>query len=307
MSAQTDPPPLVITVAASQDGSRVDVVVGADERVGSRAEAQRLIDAERVRVNGALVAKRFSVRAGDTIDVTPVERQSTLGLEPQAMALDVRYEDEHLLVVDKPAGVVTHPSRGHDSGTLVNGLLALGIAGGDEAFRPGIVHRLDRDTSGLLIVAKNDHAHRALQEMLRVREIDRRYKALVHGDFPPALTVDQAIGRDRKNRLRVSTNSDVPRDARTRFRTLERFERFSLLEARLDTGRTHQIRVHLEFAGFPVVGDQTYGRRPNSFGLLRQFLHSWSLRFDHPLTGTEIDLQSALPDDLQGVLDAISA
>lgn len=307
MSGPTDRQPVTLIVGEDADGSRLDVAVGAHEEIGSRAEAQRLIDAGRVRLNGAVVAKRHTVRAGDTVTIEPMPRAMP-GLSPEAMELDVRFEDEHLLVVDKPAGVVTHPSRGHDSGTLVHGLLARGIAGGQEPFRPGIVHRLDRDTSGLLIVAKTDVAHRLLQDQLRERLIDRRYLALVHGAFPPALAVDQAIGRDRRNRMRMSTTTDTPREARTRFRTVERFERFALVEARLDTGRTHQIRVHLEFAAHPVVGDPLYSRRrSNPWGLERQFLHAAKLQFPHPLSGDELQLESALPMDLQTVLDSLRA
>ncbi len=285
---------------------RVDAVVGADERVGSRAEAQRLIDLGQVLVNGHAVAKRHIVRAGDLITVQVREREAPT-LAPEAMDLDVAYEDDHLIVVNKPAGVVTHPSRGHDSGTLVHGLLGRGIAGGGEEFRPGIVHRLDRDTSGLLIVSKRDRAHRLLQQQLRDRRIDRRYLVLVHGAFPAALTIDQPIGRDRKNRLKVSTNSDALRDARTRFRTVQQLGKLTLLEARLDTGRTHQIRVHLEFAGFPVVGDPMYGRGRPTLGLQRQFLHAWHLSFPHPETDEQIDLERPLPADLQAVLDALTA
>jgi 23S rRNA pseudouridine1911/1915/1917 synthase len=295
-----------ITADDTSVDRRVDAVVGADERVGSRAEAQRLIDLERVFVNGQPVVKRHIIRAGDLITVEAREREVPT-LTPEAMDLDVAYEDEYLIVVNKPAGVVTHPSRGHDSGTLVHGLLGHGIAGGGEEFRPGIVHRLDRDTSGLLIVSKRDRAHRLLQQQLRDRLIDRRYLVLVHGAFPPALTIDQPIGRDRKNRLKVSTNSDTPRDARTRFRTVQQLDKLTLLEARLDTGRTHQIRVHLEFAGFPVVGDPMYGRGRPTLGLSRQFLHAWQLSFPHPETEEQVELERPLPPDLQAVLDALTA
>lgn len=295
----------MITVDAASAGLRLDALLGADERVGSRAEAQRLIDDGRVLVNGAAVVKRRLMHEGETVSVA-LRPAPTSALVPQHMDLLVPYEDEHLIVVDKPAGVVSHPSKGHETGTLVHGLLARGISGGDEPFRPGIVHRLDRDTSGLLIVAKNDRAHRALQAMLRERTIDRRYQVLVHGEFPPALTVDQPIGRDRRNRLRMSTRSDTLREARTRFRRLQTFGQLSLLEARLDTGRTHQIRVHLEFAGFPVVGDSVYGRGRDTLGLGRQFLHSCSLGFEHPITEQPLRLESPLPDDLRRVVERLS-
>ena len=285
-------------------GRRVDVVVGERPEVGSRAEAQRLIDAGRVEVDGRAVAKRHGLVAGSAVTVRPAPRATT-ALEPEDVPFIVRYEDDVLLVVDKPAGVVTHPGRGHASGTLVHGLLARGIRGGGDAERPGIVHRLDRDTSGLLVVAKTDRAHRRLQRMLREHTVDRRYVVLVHGSFPPALTIDRPIGRDRRHRTRMSTRSDQPREARTHFRRTAAFDRHSLLEARLETGRTHQIRVHLEAVGFPVVGDPVYGRRGNELGLERQFLHARRIAFTHPETGEPVEVESELPPDLGVVLSAL--
>ncbi len=293
-----------LIVDAGAAGRRVDVVVGAVPQVGSRAEAQRLITAGRVLIDGETVTKRRAVAAGERCVIELIPRPPS-GLTPQDVPLTVRYEDAVLVVVDKPAGVVTHPSKGHESGTLVHGLLAHGITGGDTE-RPGIVHRLDRDTSGLLVVAKSDRSHRRLQRMLNERLIDRRYLVLVHGQFPPALTVDRPVGRDRRNRTRMSTQSDRPREARTHFRRVSAYPRHSLLEARLDTGRTHQIRVHLEAAGFPVVGDPVYGRRGQEFDLTRQFLHAWRLSFPHPETGEQIEVESQLPQDLADVLDGLT-
>jgi 23S rRNA pseudouridine1911/1915/1917 synthase len=289
---------------AEAAGRRVDVVVGAIPEVGSRAEAQRLIEAGRVLIDGAAVSKRRTLVAGERLVIELVARPPS-GLTPQDVPFVVRYEDAALLVVDKPSGVVTHPSKGHESGTLVHGLLAHGIAGGDIE-RPGIVHRLDRDTSGLLVVAKSDRAHRRLQRMMSDRLIERRYLVLVHGAFPPALTVDRPVGRDKRNRTRMSTQTDRPRDARTHFRRVTAYPRHSLLEARLDTGRTHQIRVHLEAAGFPVVGDPVYGRRGNELGMTRQFLHAWHLTFPHPETSEPIEVESELPPDLAAVLEGLA-
>ena len=292
-------------VAGPEDaGRRVDVVVGERPEVGSRAEAQRLIEADRVEVDGRVVAKRHGLEAGSVVTVRPTPRATTT-LEPEDVPFAVRYEDDALLVVDKPAGLVTHPGRGHASGTLVHGLLARGIRGGGDADRPGIVHRLDRDTSGLLVVAKTDRAHRRLQRMLREHMVDRRYVVLVHGSFPPALTVDRPIGRDRRHRTRMSTRSDQPREARTHFRRTAALDRHSLLEARLETGRTHQIRVHLEAVGFPVVGDPVYGRRGDELGLERQFLHARRIAFTHPETGEPVEVESELPPDLAVVLCAL--
>ena len=289
---------------ADAAGRRADVVVGAIPEVGSRAEAQRLIEAGRVLIDGTAVTKRRVLVNGERLVIELIPKPPS-GLTPQDVPLVVRYEDAELVVVDKPAGVVTHPSKGHESGTLVHGLLAHGIAGGDIE-RPGIVHRLDRDTSGLLVVAKSDGAHRRLQSMMSERLIERRYLVLVHGAFPPALTVDRPIGRDRRNRTRMSTQTDRPRDARTHFRRVTAYPRHSLLEARLDTGRTHQIRVHLEAAGFPVVGDPVYGRRGNELGMTRQFLHAWHLAFLHPQTNEPIEVESRLPADLAAVLEGLT-
>jgi 23S rRNA pseudouridine1911/1915/1917 synthase len=288
-------------VGPDDSGRRLDAVVGARPEVESRAEAQRLIDAGRVEVDGKTVAKRHSLADGSIVTVRPAPRATTT-LTPEDVPFVIRYEDDALLVVDKPAGVVTHPSRGHGSGTLVHGLLARGIRGGGDAERPGIVHRLDRETSGLLVVAKTDRAHRRLQRMLREHEVERSYVVLVHGAFPGALSVDRPIGRDLRNRTRMSTRTDRPRDARTHFRRIAAFDRHSLLEARLETGRTHQIRVHLEAVGFPVVGDPVYGRRGDELGLRRQFLHARRIAFAHPESGEPIVVESELPPDLDAVV-----
>jgi 23S rRNA pseudouridine1911/1915/1917 synthase len=218
----------------------------------------------------------------------------------------VAYEDEHLLVVDKPAGLVVHPARGHREGTLAQ-LLAGRAAGGEDPARAGIVHRLDRDTSGLLVVARSDEAHRRLQALIRSRQLEREYLALVEGR-PPARTgtIEAPIGRDPRVRTRMAVGGDFPRQARTRF-TLERsLEGFSLLRLRLDTGRTHQIRVHLRSIGHPVAGDPEYGTA-GLLGLERQFLHATRLAFPHPITGEPVEVHSPLPDDLRRALDRLSS
>lgn len=301
--ALSAPPPLRVSVGKEQAGVRLDVLVGGLEGVGSRAEAQRLIDAGRVTVDGIGVRRRHLVAAGELVEVHP-NPPPTTDLTPQEVSFVVRYEDEHVIVVDKPAGVVTHPSRGHAEGTLVHGLLARGVAGGEDPSRPGIVHRLDRDTSGLLVVARTPRAHRRLTRMMRERRVERRYLALVHGTMPAALTIDRPVGRDRRVRTRMSTATTVGRDAVTHLRLLEDLGDFSLVEARLETGRTHQIRVHLEAVGHPVVGDPVYGRRGEAFGLGRQFLHAAELVFPHPETGEPVAVKSPLPADLEEALAA---
>jgi 23S rRNA pseudouridine1911/1915/1917 synthase len=301
MTAPPEPAPVRLAVGAGEAGRRLDAVVGALERVGSRAEAQRLIEAGRVLVDGRAVPKRHLLALGERVEVRPAPPPPA-GIEPEDVPLTVRYEDEHLLVVDKPAGVVVHPGAGHRGGTLVHGLVARDIAGGQDPARPGIVHRLDRDTSGLLVVARTERAHRRLQRMLRDRLVDRRYLALVHGAAPPALTIDRPVGRDRRVRTRMAAGAPDGREAVTHLRRLEELGRFSLVEARLETGRTHQIRVHLESVGHPVVGDRVYGRRPETLGLERQFLHAARLAFPHPETGEPVEVESPLPDDLRRAL-----
>lgn len=293
-----DPPPLRVVVGSELAGRRLDAGVGSLERVGSRAEAQRLIDAGRVLVDGVPRPKRHLLSLSEVLEVRPTAAPLS-GLVPEVVPMTVLYEDEHLLVVDKPAGVVTHPSAGHSTGTLVHGLLAHAIAGGEDPTRPGIVHRLDRDTSGLLVVARAERAHRRLQRMLRERDLERTYLALVHGATPPALTIDRPIGRDRRIRTRMAIADEEGREAVTHLRRLEALDRFSLLEVRLETGRTHQIRVHLESVGHPVVGDRVYGRREESLGLERQFLHAARLAFPHPETDEPIVIESPLPHDLE--------
>ncbi|MDX6645041.1 MAG: rRNA synthase [Miltoncostaeaceae bacterium] len=292
---------LRLVVGAEEVGLRLDAAVAALEGVASRAEGQRLLDAGRVLVDGRAVPKRHRLALGEVVTVRPEAPAAPLA--PEEVPLVVLYEDEHLLVVDKPAGVVTHPAAAHASGTLVHGLLARGIRGGDDPSRPGIVHRLDRDTSGLLVVARSPRAHRRLTRLMRDRAVERRYLGLVHGGFPPALTVDRPVGRDRRDRTRMSVATDHGREAVTHLRRLEALARFSLVEARLETGRTHQIRVHLAAVGHPVAGDPLYGRRADGLGLRRQFLHAARLSFPHPESGEIVTVESPLPPELADALE----
>ncbi|QEC49123.1 RluA family pseudouridine synthase [Baekduia soli] len=291
-------------VGPDEAGQRLDAFLARP--LGSRARAQRLIDAGLVCVGGLPQAKSRIVAAGDLVEVT--EPEAPVGPEDVAAGVSfaVPYEDEHLLVVDKPAGLVVHPARGHLTGTLAQALEARAGAGapGDagEGWRAGLVHRLDRDTSGLLVVAKTEPVHAALKLALQRRELTREYRALVVGR-PPARTgtIEAPIGRDRRERTKMSTDTDTPRSARTRFALVEALPRHSLLDVWLDTGRTHQIRVHLEAIGHPVAGDPTYGAA-GDLGLERQFLHAARLAFAHPVTGEALDVLSELPADLQDAL-----
>jgi 23S rRNA pseudouridine1911/1915/1917 synthase len=278
------------------EGARLDAFLAAP--LGSRSRAQRLIESGAVRVDGAPVPKRHRVAAGETVTVD-LPAEATPPAAPPA-GFDVPYEDEHLLVVDKPAGVVVHPARGHATGTLAQALA--GVAAGGEEGRAGIVHRLDRDTSGLLVVARSGEAHRRLKAALGRREIEREYLALVEGR-PPARsgTIDAPIGRDRRVRTRMSTDSDDAREAVTHFAIERALPATTLLTVRLQTGRTHQIRAHLLAIGHPVVGDPEYGTA-GRLGLARQFLHAARLAFAHPFTGAPVEVRSALPDDLRDAL-----
>jgi 23S rRNA pseudouridine1911/1915/1917 synthase len=293
-------------VATADDaGTRLDVRLAAESSVGSRAKAQRLIDAGFVTVDGRLRPKRHALSAGERVEAV-VEEPGVPVVDLAAgegVPFEVVYEDEHLLVVDKPAGVVVHPAAGHATGTLSQALAARGAAGGDP-LRPGIVHRLDRDTSGLLVVAKSERVHRELQELIRRRELERVYLALVAGRPARRGTIDAPVGRDRVSRKLMSTRTDAGRDARTHFEIVEELPRTSLLRVTLETGRTHQIRAHMAAIGHPVVGDFQYGggKVGERLGLTRQFLHSAYLRFRHPETGAYLACESKLPVDLRRTL-----
>ena len=308
--------PKTHNIRSDEAGSRLDVLIAQVDLAPSRSAAQKLIGDGYVRVNGELATKRHVVRAGERVEVySPPDDDAELVGED--IPLDIRYEDAHLIVLSKPAGLVVHPAHGHTSGTLVHALLAhtddLGTQAGDE--RPGIVHRLDKDTSGLMMVAKTDETQIALSEALKIRSVERRYVTLVHGYIAPdSGIIDAPIARNPKDRMRMAV-SDHP-DAKqcvTTFRVLERFmagthdDGYTLVECKLYTGRTHQIRVHMQYIKHPVVGDPMYGRaRPKGdLGLGRQFLHAYRIAFDHPATGERIDLLDPLPTDLAERLRAL--
>jgi 23S rRNA pseudouridine1911/1915/1917 synthase len=285
-------------VSEGEAGERLDRVLASRPEIGSRAAAARLVEAGAVLVDGRVQPKRRLVTAGAEIDVD-LEREPVAAVAPPAVA--VVWEDEHLLVADKPPGMVVHAGSGREGATLADAVLPLGARGGDKG-RAGIVHRLDRGTSGLTIVARSPRAHSRLAAMIRRREVERRYLALVCGR-PRSLRgrIEAPIGRDRHDRTRMSIDTDTPRDAVTWFEVRELLGRRALLEARLETGRTHQIRVHLDAVDLPVSGDPVYGVA-GDLGLERQFLHAHGLRFAHPLSGETIDVSSPLPPDLEHAL-----
>jgi 23S rRNA pseudouridine1911/1915/1917 synthase len=285
-----------LRVPESSAGERLDRFLASLEEVGSRGAAERLLQSDRVLVDGRALGKSHRLEGGEEVELEPEARPEPK-LAQESMDLRIAYEDEHLLVVDKPAGVVVHPAPGHGSGTLVHGLLAYDVAGGDEE-RPGIVHRLDRDTSGLMVVARSEEAHRRLQRLVRNRELERHYAALVVGR-PRSRSgrIEAPVGRDRRDPFKHSLDTETPRGAVTHFQVAELLPRHALLDIRLETGRTHQIRVHLAAIDLPVAGDPVYGR-PRELGLQRQFLHASRLAFAHPFTGERVDVESQLPDDL---------
>lgn len=297
---------LEFTAGAQEEGVRLDVALAARSVIGSRARAARLIEAGRVTVEGEAQPKRRRLATGERV-VASLEAGPEGGRVPdRSIGFEVAFEDDDLIVVDKPAGLVVHPGAGHRAGTLADAL-ADRAAGGSEPWREGIVHRLDRDTSGLLVVAKAEAVHRALQDMIRRREVRREYLALVDGRPGSRTgTIDAPIGRDRARRTLVSTRSDHARPAVTHFEVAEALVGTALLRVRLETGRTHQIRAHLQAIGHPVCGDRDYGGGAcgEHLGLGRQFLHSATLAFVHPTTGAELVISSPLPADLAGALAA---
>lgn len=310
-------------VGPSADGERIDAFLASQQDMPSRSACAKLVEAGAATINTTTVTQKSErVALGDRVDVLVPEPEPEVGsLVPRPdIPLDIRFEDDHLIVLSKQAGLVCHPSPGHESDTLANALVAhcgeehLGHLQGDD--RPGIVHRLDMDTSGLMLAAKDDETQRSLQDLIRLRVLDRRYVTLVQGYVAPDEgTIETGIARSTRDRLRMAVSDDpMARQAITTFRTLERFEAgrrdegYSLLECHLYTGRTHQIRVHMRHIGHPVVGDALYGRggEAQNLGLRRQFLHSWHVRFDHPVTGQTIELADRLPDDLRRALQSLA-
>ncbi len=307
-------------VAEEEVGQRLDAYLGARTACPSRSACAHLIEDGAVTVNGDVcLSKKRTVAAGDKVSVVLPEEREPGDVQGEPIPLDIRYEDDYLIVLSKQRGLVCHPAHGHDSGTLANALVYhcgidhLGTVQGED--RPGIVHRLDRDTSGLMLAAKDDDTQRDLQNLIRTRTLDRRYITLVHGEVTmDEGTINTGIARSTRDRVKMAVSDDpMARQAITTFRVLERFEAargdegYTLLECHLFTGRTHQIRVHMRHINHPCVGDPLYGKGSErmSLGLERQFLHSWSVSFAHPVTGETVACTDELPWDLAAVLDEI--
>ena len=298
----------IVTIETQESAERIDALLARSIEGLTRSAAQRLLEQGRVTKNGASVKKNYKTAAGDVFEVALPEPEA-VDLLPQDIPLDVAYEDDDLIVVNKPRGLVVHPAPGHPDGTLVNALLyhcgdSLSGVGGEK--RPGIVHRIDKDTSGLIIAAKNDFAHLALSAQLSDHTLSRTYEAVAHGAFRDDCgTVSAPIGRHPTDRKRMAVTQKNSREAVTHWEVLARYAGYAHIRCRLETGRTHQIRVHMAHIGHPLLGDLVYGHRKPEKGLEGQCLHARSLRFIHPRTGETVEVTSELPEYFKEVLSKL--
>ncbi len=299
---------LSFNVDLQNSGVRIDSFVPGQTKL-SRSHVQILIENGGITVNGKSVKKNYKLEVGDEVWVNIPEPVAD-DAKPEALPLDIVYEDEHLLVVNKPQGMVVHPANGNPDGTLVNALLyhcegRLSTING--VVRPGIVHRIDKDTAGLLIVAKTDEAHRGLARQIACHSFTRRYEAVVDGNIKEdCFTLDYPIGRSEKDRKKMAVTTKNSREAKTHCRVLERFRGYTHVELTLETGRTHQIRVHMAHIGHPVTGDGVYGKKTNSFGLKGQCLFAKYIKFIHPITGKELEFTGETPDFLKKTLEKLN-
>ncbi|MFD2829809.1 RluA family pseudouridine synthase [Corticicoccus populi] len=294
-----------IKVTAEQGGSRIDKLLSEEVPDTSRSDIQGRIKEGLIKVNGHAVKANYKVKENDDIIVEERELVEA-DIEPEDLSLEIVYEDADVAVVYKPKGMVVHPAAGHRSGTLVNGLMyALdNLSGINGELRPGIVHRIDKDTSGLLMVAKNDVAHRGLVEQLVDKSVTRKYTALVHGVIPHNKgTIEAPIGRNPKERQEMAVIDDG-KEAVTHFNVIERFDSYTLVECILETGRTHQIRVHMKYIGHPIAGDPKYGPR-RTMDVGGQLLHAGLIGFVHPISGEYLEFDAPLPEDFEEVLDTL--
>ncbi|TYS77176.1 RluA family pseudouridine synthase [Rossellomorea aquimaris] len=292
-------------VREEEKSLRLDKMLTQLEEEWSRSQVQQWIKEGNVKVNGAEAKTNYKCAVDDKISISIPEPEE-LDVVAEELDLDIRYEDSDVIVVNKPRGMVVHPAPGHPSGTLVNGLMAhcKDLSGINSVLRPGIVHRIDKDTSGLLMIAKNDLAHEKLVEQLVNKTVTRKYKAIVHGIIPHEQgTIDAPIGRDPKDRQRMAV-VDSGRDAVTHFNVLEKFGAFTYVECKLETGRTHQIRVHMKYIGYPLAGDPKYGPR-KTLDLDGQALHAAVLGFEHPRTGEYLEFEAEPPEVFRQTLQKL--
>lgn len=291
-------------VEIEQVGKRLDLFVISVIKDLSRMNAKRLIEDGNVKVNSKNSKVSYKVQNGDIIEIHIPEAKQ-LDLKAQEIPIEVVYEDSDIIVVNKPKGLVVHPANGNWDGTLVNAVMAIckdSLSGIGGEVRPGIVHRLDKDTSGLLIIAKNDKAHINMSNEIKNREVKKVYIALVRGIVAEnEATINMPIGRSNKDRKKMAVVKNG-KEAITHFKVIKRFDKYTLLEVKIDTGRTHQIRVHLSEIGYPVVGDEIYSNGKNEFGVHGQLLHAKSLDFKHPITGKDMHLEAELPEEFKNVL-----
>lgn len=292
-------------VVKSSSGERLDSYIVSVDKNLTRATVQRLLEEKNILVNGVQKKSSYKVKDDDVIEVNIPEVKETK-LEAQDIPVDIIYEDSDIIVVNKPKGLVVHPANGNPDGTLVNAIMnickdSLSGIGGEK--RPGIVHRLDKDTSGILIVAKNDKAHLQMSEQIKNREVKKIYIALVKGVISEnEATINMPIARSKKDRKKMAVDKDG-KEAVTHFKVLKRYDKYTLLEIKIDTGRTHQIRVHMAEIGHPVVGDEVYSNGKNEFGVRGQMLHAKSLDFCHPITGKKMHLEAEIPEYFKKVLE----
>ncbi|BAH44757.1 MULTISPECIES: RluA family pseudouridine synthase [Brevibacillus] len=294
------------TVDPADKNERIDKFITLQNEDWSRSQVQAWVKEGRVTVNGEPIKNNYKLQAEDEVTLR-VPPPKEMAIQPEEMSLDIVYEDSDVVVVNKPRGLVVHPAPGHYSGTLVNGLLAhcKDLSGINGVLRPGIVHRIDKDTSGLLMVAKNDKAHMGLAEQLKAHTVNRKYVALVHGVIPHEMgTIEAPIGRDPKNRQQMAVVFENSKPAVTHFIVLERFKEYTMVELKLETGRTHQIRVHMKYIDYPLAGDPKYGPK-NTLELDGQALHAKTLGFIHPRTGEQLEFEAPMPKEMLDVIEVL--
>ena len=294
-------------VRNEEKGRRLDAYVASKDENMTRTAVQRLIEQGHILVNGKNQKVAYKISEGDIISVESVEAKS-IELKAQEIPIDIIYEDKDIIVVNKPKGMVVHPANGNPDGTLVNAIMAIckdSLSGIGGEIRPGIVHRLDKDTSGLLIVAKNDMAHVKMSEQIKNHEVKKTYIALVRGVVKEnEATINMPIDRSKNDRKKMAVSRDG-KNAVTHIRVLKRYEKYTLLEINIETGRTHQIRVHLSHIGYPIIGDYTYSNGKNEFGVVGQCLHAKCLEFKHPINGKEMVLEAPLPKYFKDIIKGL--
>ncbi len=296
-------------IIVDTENVRLDAYIAKKYTDLSRTMAQKLVEEGNILVNGKSKKISYKVQKGDEIELTIPEAKE-IGIKPENIDVEVIYEDKDIIIVNKPKGLVVHPANGNPDGTLVNAIMAIckgSLSGIGGEIRPGIVHRLDKDTSGLLIIAKNDQAHINMSKQIKDRQVKKIYIALVKGRTKEEeATINMPIGRSTKDRKKMAVRKDG-KEAITHFKVLRRYNNYTLLEVKIDTGRTHQIRVHMAEIGHPVVGDMVYSNGKNEFGIQGQMLHAKSLEFRHPITGKQMHLEAELPDYFKEVLEKLES